>query len=205
MIPPDERLMISALQHYVYCPRQFAIIHQEQYWRENFFTADGRQLHRRVDLPGRNSKSAKRRVEYALPLASEKLGLTGVADAVEFLSGNIIVPVEYKRGKDKPDDRDRVQLCAQTLCLEEMMKTKIELGALFYFENRERVPVEIDESLRSFTLSVIKACQKIMAGGEYEVPVYAKRCRACSLFEYCLPPTLKSCAITEFFAKELIE
>lgn len=127
-IPADEMIMISALQHYVYCPRQFYIGHVEQYWKDNCFTADGKRLHERVDLPG-NHRESGRRVEYALPLSSRTYGITGVADAVEFTADSVM-PVEYKRGREKPDNRDAVQLCAQVFCLEEMLKCSISRAVL---------------------------------------------------------------------------
>jgi len=201
-IPADEMIMISALQHYVYCPRQFYIGHVEQYWKDNYFTADGKRLHDRVDLPG-NHRESGRRVEYALPLSSRTYGITGVADAVEFTADSVM-PVEYKRGREKPDNRDAVQLCAQVFCLEEMLKCSISRAGLFYFETRERVPVEIDEVLRTETAEAVAACRRILETGICEVPVYSKRCRGCSFLEYCMPPR-KPFSAAEYLAGVLGE
>ena len=188
MFDDGEFLMISALQHYRYCPRQFALIHLEGYWKENYYTSDGRCLHRRVDLPG-NHRSARRRVEYALQLSSKALGICGTADAVEFCGGNEVVPVEYKRGKAKADDCDRVQLCAQAFCLEEMLDCEIPTGGLFYFETRERLCVPLDDDLRTSCREAIAHCRQILDSGKVPCMSYErKRCAACSLLEYCMPP-----------------
>jgi len=132
----NEYLSLSALQHILFCERQCALIHVEQLWVENRFTAEGRVMHERVDRGDRAGRG-KIRIEYSLPLKSAKLGLTGKADVVEFhLSGKaengwIPFPVEYKRGKPKKNDSDKVQLCAQALCLEEMLDTEVEQGLSF--------------------------------------------------------------------------
>ena len=201
-IPEDERIMISALQHCAFCPRQFHIIHVEGLWRDNFFTADGKRLHERVDLPG-SRRERGRRVEYALPLSSAQYGLAGIADAVEFLADSA-APVEYKRGKRKPDDRDAIQLCAQALCLEEMLKTPVPRGSLFYFETREKVSVDLDAKLREKTKETIAACRKMLETGFCEAFLYSKKCRACSLLEICMPPRRRFSA-TECWKKAVKE
>lgn len=187
----EDYIMISALQHYRFCPRQFALVHLDKYWGENFFTRDGKHKHERVDLPGAH-RSAGRRVEYALPLANCELGIYGVADAVEFLNEkneNTVAPVEYKRGKEKTEDCDEIQLCAQVLCLEKMMHISIKNAWLFYFETRSRVEVSITEELRNKCIEVIEACHLLLSSGEMPKAVYSpKKCRPCSLFEYCMPP-----------------
>ena len=201
-IPEDERIMISALQHYAYCPRQFHIIHVERLWRENFFTADGKRLHERVDLPGSRCGRG-RRVEYALPLASARYGLAGLADAVEF-SADSATPIEYKRGRRKPDNRDAVQLCAQAFCLEEMLNASVPRGCLFYFETRERISIELDDALRAETAATIDACRKMLETGFCEEFPYSKKCRACSLLELCMPPRRRFSA-TEYWKEALKE
>lgn len=192
----DDFIMISALQHYQYCPRQFALIHLEQFWQENFFTRDGKHLHERVELPG-SHRSAGRRVEYALPLANHELGIAGVADAVEFLSrkdGSAVAPVEYKRGEAKEDDCDRIQLCAQVFCLEEMMKISIDRAWLFYFETRSRLEVEITPELRAECRAVIAGCREIFDSGRTPLAIRSAKCRGCSLADYCMAPeALRSC------------
>ena len=144
----DDTLPISALQHLAFCPRQWALIHLEQVWVENGRTAEGRLLHERADLPG-GSRRAEVKTVRGLWLRSERLRLTGRADIVEFKPEPF--PVEYKRGKSKPDDCDIVQLCAQALCLEEMLDTTIHSGAIFYGNPRRRLEVEFTPQLRSRT------------------------------------------------------
>ncbi len=137
----DDLFMISALQHYAFCPRQCALIHIEQAWLENRWTAEGRILHERVHEQEGESRAGVR-IERGLPLRSLRLGLVGVADVVEFHplpgGGWQLFPVEYKRGKPKPDHCDEVQLCAQAMCLEEMMGVEVSQGALFYGKTRHR-------------------------------------------------------------------
>ena len=196
-IPEEEWIPISALQHYMYCPRQFGLIHLEQVWRENFFTRDGKHRHERVDLPG-NRRSTGRRVEYALPLASREYGLAGIADAVEFLkekNRTSIAPVEYKRGGAGAAECDSVQLCAQVFCLEEMMNLSIGTAWLFYFETRSREEVPMTEELRGRCRETIAACHALMESGQTPRAEYVPaRCRACSLIEFCMPPQkLRSC------------
>ena len=132
----DDALPISGLQHLAFCPRQWALIHLEQVWVENGRTAEGRLLHERADLPGESRRASVRTVR-GMWLRSERLRLTGRADIVEFRPAPY--PVEYKRGKSKPNDCDTVQLCAQALCLEEMLQSKIERGAIFYGDPRRRL------------------------------------------------------------------
>ena len=201
--PADEWVMISALQHFVFCPRQFAVIHVEKYWKDNFFTADGERLHARVDLPG-SHRTSGRRVEYAMPISSARYGIAGTADAVELLSGGAVVPVEYKRGHEKLTDCDAVQLCAQAFCLEEMMQVEIPVGGLFYFETRERCEVVLDAALRERTADIIRRCSDILSGAvPAPPPLYSAKCRACSLAEYCMPPRSKHSAL-EYLRKEVV-
>lgn len=203
-----DYLMISALQHFLYCPRQFALIHVEQHWKDNFFTAQGEVLHKRVDLAG-TRRGTRRRVEYALPLGSARLRLAGRADAVEFIhdeSEESVHPVEYKRGKSKISDCDKVQLCAQALCLEEMMNCAISEADLFYFETRERLPVALDSQLRSETLKTVEACHALIAKSVTPQAFYdPKRCNACSLFEYCMPKRRGTISATDFLKESLCE
>ena len=135
MYSDEELIPISALNHLLFCERRFAMVHIERIWQENIFTAQGQVMHQRVDR-GDQMDRGQMRVEYGLPLKSARLGLTGQADVVEFHRSDdsskwVPFPVEYKRGKPKKDLTDKVQLCAQALCLEEMLNLKIECGALF--------------------------------------------------------------------------
>jgi CRISPR-associated exonuclease Cas4 len=185
-----DLIPISALQHTLYCARQCALIHVEQAWVENRFTAEGRILHDKADQPGRQTRRGVRTVT-AMPLRSLQLGVSGVADVVELhKSGGktLPYPVEYKRGSPKAHRADEVQLCAQAICLEEMFVVDIVEGALFYGERCRRSPVAFDADLRRLTADTASETRKmILAGVVPRVAYEAKRCRACSLLEICQP------------------
>jgi CRISPR-associated exonuclease Cas4 len=185
-----EPIPISALQHAVYCLRQAALIHLERMWEENRFTAEGQVLHVSADKPGSRHVRGVRRVT-ALPLASRRHNIAGVADLVEFRregGREIPFPVEYKRGKPKLHRADEVQLCAQALCLEEMTGQAVPQGALFYAQTKRRVEVPFDENLRTETTAVIGALRQVFASRNTPPPTVKKdRCRACSLLDLCRP------------------
>ncbi len=186
-----EKIFLSRLQHYLYCPRQIALIELEDIWTENRFTAEGQILHQRVNQADQQKRGDIRTV-WALRLSSETLGIEGVADVVEFhrQSGGAEMPypIEYKRGKPKSHRADEVQLCAQALCLEEMHGTVISEGALFYGETKRRQSVVFDPELRALTQEVIHACRHIVASGQTPKAVFeTKKCRGCSLAEECHP------------------
>jgi CRISPR-associated exonuclease, Cas4 family len=189
----DELIAISALNHYVYCPRRCALIHIEQIWNENLFTAEGRIMHEKVHQEHSESR-VNIRIEYGVPLRSLRLGLIGKADVVEFhcLMENTWqpFPVEYKRGKPKLDDCDKVQLCAQAMCLEEMLGVEIQRGALFYGKTRRRLDVVFDNALRSKTEDTAGKARALIESGQTPQPVYTKKCESCSLVGECLPKTI---------------
>jgi len=186
----DDPIPISALQHAVYCLRQAALIHIERIWEENRFTAEGRVLHAATDEPGGRYSRGVRRVS-AVPLASRRLGLAGVADVVEFHRSDGVetpYPVEFKRGKPKAHRADEAQLCAQALCLEEMTGHPVLEGALFYGETRRRVAVRFDEDLRRLTENAAAALRDLFASGRTPTAEYDRRkCDACSLIDLCRP------------------
>jgi CRISPR-associated exonuclease Cas4 len=186
----DDLIMISALQHIAFCERQCALIHIEQIWDENRATAEGRIMHERVHEQDHESRGSVR-IEYGIPLRSLKLGLVGKADAVEFhrLGKDTWqpFPVEYKRGKPKPDHYDLIQLCAQAICLEEMLSVLVPGGAIFYGRTRRRLDVAFDEVLRKETEEAAKRAHELIASGITPPPVYEKRCERCSLIGECLP------------------
>lgn len=167
-------MMISAIEHYSYCPRQCGLIHIEDVFDENVFTIRGRQVHDRVDEPIARFERGKR-VERALPIWSETFGLTGRADVVEIEEGTqgviIPMPVEYKSGKARHADHASLQLCAQAICLEEMFKVPVTQGALYFFAEKKRLLVAIDSELRRQTLAVVDAIRAMMAGGGLPAPV----------------------------------
>jgi CRISPR-associated exonuclease Cas4 len=192
--PLDDLVMISALQHYAFCPRQCALIHIEQIWQESGRTAEGRIMHERVHDESRASRGDVR-IDYGVSLRSLRLGLIGKADVVEFHRQSdgywLPFPVEYKRGKPKADDCDKVQLCAQAICLEEMLDAVIPAGALFYGQTRHRLDVVFDESLRQETEEAARRTHDLIASGRTPPPIYEKRCESCSLMVECLPKTIQ--------------
>ena len=192
--PLDDLIQLSALQHMAFCPRQCALIHVEQIWTESGRTAEGRIMHERVHDENRESRGSVR-IEYGVALRSLRLGLIGKADVVEFRrqpDGSWLpFPVEYKRGRPKADDCDKVQLCSQAICLEEMLAVSIPEGALFYGQTRHRVDVAFDEALRQKTEDTARRARELIASGRTPKPVYAKRCESCSLVAECLPKTIQ--------------
>ena len=184
-------ISLSALQHYAFCPRQCALIHNEQAWAENYLTAQGRSLHERVDSGEPETRKGVR-FERSVHVSAQRLGISGIIDMVEHdIQTGRLKPVEYKRGKPKPEPFDEIQLCAQALCLEEMTGQTISEGALWYMQTRHRVPVAFSDGLRTQTLAVIAQVRELLASGQTPPPVYGKRCKACSLLEICQPKLLE--------------
>lgn len=181
-----DLLPLSALQHFDYCPRQSALIHLEQQWSENRFTAEGRAQHERVDRPEHETRKGIR-YEYAVPLRSLQLGLIGKADVIEFHPDKIY-PVEHKRGRPKPTHCDWIQLCAQALCLEEMINTTIPEGAIFYGQPRRRQEIVFSDELRLETKETARALHELIGSGVTPTAQYnRKKCKACSLHDLCMP------------------
>lgn len=203
MPPPDrheraeadeEPMPISALQHVVYCPRQAALIHLDRLWAENRFTAEGDVLHAVSDKGATRRARGVRRV-HALPLRCARLNLIGVADLVEFETGpngrETATPVEYKRGKPKLHRADEIQLCAQALCLEEMLGVSIPEGALYYAQMKRRVRVPFDADLRVLTEAAAREFSAVLGSDMAPPPTpHASRCRACSLLDLCRPKAI---------------
>ncbi|GAA0601517.1 CRISPR-associated protein Cas4 [Caenispirillum bisanense] len=189
-----DLLPLSALQHLVFCPRQCVLIHGERQWAENRLTAEGRVLHDRVDTPEEEVRGGLR-IARAVPLASRRLGLTGRADVVEFYRDPAApdapwrpLPVEYKRGRHKDHDADRVQLCAQALCLEDMLGLPVPEGALFYGQPRRRQRVPFDAALRARTEDLAAELRRLLRAPALPPPlVDDPRCRSCSLVDICRP------------------
>jgi len=201
MFSEDDLLPISALQHLAFCERQWGLIHLECLWDENQLTAQGRHLHEKTDSPETEVR-ADIRTARGLRLRSLRLGLSGIADVVEFHrspEGMMLdgvdglwqpLPVEYKRGRPKPDHCDEVQLCAQALCLEEMTKTTINVGMLYYGMPRRRYEVQIDSALRDITEGLCKHLHELTQAGKTPTARFEKKCKMCSLMNQCLPETL---------------
>ena len=202
--PEDELIPLSALQHFVYCPRQCGLIHIEQVWSENVFTAEGRIMHEKADT-ARFESRGDIRIEYGVPMRSLRLGLIGKADVVEFQRTENgkwrPFPVEYKRGKPKADDCDRVQLCAQAICLEEMLSVEIKEGALFYGRTRRREDVAFDKGLRLETEEVARKVHELIAKGITPKPECSKKCEKCSLLDLCMPRTCSKSSASNYLLK----
>lgn len=182
----EELVAISALQHYAYCPRQCALIHVEQTFDENLFTLRGRRAHEKVDeAKGRRREGV--RVEHALPLWSERLGLVGRADAVEFHPSGPAYPVEHKVGPRKERRADDIQLCAQALCLEEMLQAPIPRGAIFHHASGRRREVLFTAQLRAETEDCVAQVRALLSEGRLPPPVADARCPPCSLLDACMP------------------
>jgi CRISPR-associated exonuclease Cas4 len=180
----ENALPLSGLQHLAFCPRQWALIHLEQAWAENRLTSEGRLLHEKADLPGQSRRHDLRTVR-GLSLASRRLGLTGRADVVEFRPEPF--PFEYKRGRRKPNDCDLVQLCAQALCLEEMLGQSVPRGAIFYGEPRRRLEVEFSPQLRARTETLAAEMHRLYKSRETPPAKPGNYCQKCSLLNICLP------------------
>lgn len=186
----DELIQLSALEHYSYCPRQCALIHIEQTFDENLYTLRGRAVHEGVDVESSHLKEGIR-YERSLPIWSERLRLMGKADMVEFHE-NIPYPVEYKSGRHKPGHHENLQVCAQALCLEEMLGVKVEKGAIFWHASRERKEILFTEDMRKQVEVVAIAAHKMITERYLPPPVNDKRCRDCSLRESCLPSAIQN-------------
>lgn len=178
-----EEIMLSALQHYAYCPRQCALIHLEQVFTENEFTMKGNISHKRVHDEKNTASEAN-----AITLWSDDYGLIGRSDKIEW-NGKIPVPVEYKYGRINKSTKlpDEIQLCAQALCLEEMFQCHIDQGAVFYVSSQRRQPVMFTPHLRQKTISIIEQAREMIMNGELPKPVNDARCKNCSLIDICMP------------------
>jgi len=182
---------VSALQHYLFCPRQCALIHVEQIWKEDGATAEGRILHERVDN-GRPDRRRGVRTVRGLALRSFTHGLAGKADAVEFAGGTSApYPVEYKRGRPKSHRADEVQLCAQALCLEEMFGLPIVEGALFYAQTKKRQVVPFEAELRALTIRIAIEVRRMLAENRTPPPRVTPACKRCSLADSCRPKRME--------------
>jgi CRISPR-associated exonuclease Cas4 len=219
MYSEDDLLPLSGLQHLVFCERQWGLIHIEQQWEENRLTSEGRILHEKVHDAGREARPGIVTAR-GLHLHSFRLGLSGQSDVVEFHqsvpgeAGAVQLPerkgwwrpfpVEYKRGRPKADGCDEVQLCAQALCLEEMLGVAIDGGALFYGVSRRRKTVPLDERLRIRTETLARRLHELYSARVTPPAVYAKKCDRCSLYDRCLPrPASKRGAVKRYIAREL--
>ena len=232
MYSEDDLLPISALQHLQYCRRRCALVHIEGMWTENAMTAEGRVLHERAHQPGAGNSDGVRTAR-GLRLCSRELGLFGVADIVEFYRVEMPsrpaplpegegsnapgcelpnapgrwrpFPVEYKRGKRKAEQSYFVQLCAQALCLEEMLKTEVPEGALYHGKSRRRQPVAFDAALRARTIELAAKLHELIAAGSVPPPEYGPKCKFCSLRPQCVPKLPRSRSAQAYLEKSVRE
>ena len=204
MFSEDDLLQLSGLQHLAFCERQWGLIHLEGVWMENLFTAQGRLMHDRAH-EYQVEKRGDLRIVRALWMHSLRLGLSGKADVVEFhklaeeedpsLGAKLPhtaglwkpFPVEYKRGRPKKNRCDEIQLCAQAICLEEMLEVRIPAGALFYGRTKKRTDVAFDQTLRGITESLSKRMHELTHIGITPPPEYGKKCESCSIKSACMP------------------
>ncbi|WP_255332296.1 CRISPR-associated protein Cas4 [Methanocalculus taiwanensis] len=196
---PDDYLLLSGIQHFAFCRRQWALIHIEQLWKENVLTFGGRQMHRNADDPFFTESRGDLLISRSVPLVSHSLKVYGIADVVEYhrsdtgvaISGRegywTVVPVEYKAGRKKPDDRDEVQLCAQAICLEEMYRTRIEKGYLYYGKTRRRTEVLFDDEIRRRVAELVAGMYELYDAGITPPALLLPHCKNCSLIDLCMP------------------
>lgn len=187
--PADEIVALSALQHWIYCPRQCGLIHLEQAFEDNIHTARGQAVHHLVDTPGYEIKSGVR-VERALPVWCDRLNLIGKADLVEFHPDGSVYPVEFKHGAKRQKLHDDIQLAAQAICLEEMLNRPVPKGAIFHATSHRRREVSITPELKQLVEETADAIRAMLASGRLPPPVNDARCRECSLKDICQPEAL---------------
>jgi CRISPR-associated exonuclease Cas4 len=213
----DDLLPLSGIQHFLFCRRQWALIHVERQWQENALTTEGRFMHKRTDDPFftevRNGVITAR----AVPVASYRIGLSGVCDVVEFTASTdgvrlpgrdglyLAAPVEYKRGKEKHDHSDETQLCAQAMCLEEMLSLTIPTGYMYYGQTRHRVQVDFTAELRTLVKEMSGEMHNYFSRGYTPRVKPFKGCRSCSLADVCLPLLEKKAITASRYLKQQVE
>ncbi len=185
----EELIMVSAIQHFSYCPRQCALIHVEQVFDENIFTIRGRAAHNRVDQPGSNLDEGIR-IERALPIWSERIGLVGKADLVEFHDSHPY-PVDYKHGPKRVKEHDDLQLCAIAMCLEEMTGKSVPKGAIYHVSSRRRREVTFNNDMREKVEKYTVQIREMIEKGIVPPAEYNEKCRNCSLIDACLPEVVE--------------
>jgi CRISPR-associated exonuclease Cas4 len=213
----DDYLMISGIQHFKFCRRQWALIHVEQQWAENVHTVTGELMHKKAHDPYLTEKRKDTIIVRALPVSSRELGISGECDVVEFhkcedgiqLHGHrglySVFPVEYKKGKPKLTEEDKLQVVAQALCLEEMFSTRVAQGAIFYGETRRREQIEITEELREEVIHMLAEMHQYYARKYTPKVKPSKVCNACSLKDICLPKLNKTVSVKTYIEQRLEE
>ena len=203
MYSEDEYLMISGIQHYLFCKRQRALIHIENEWGDNAFTKNGEIIHNKTDNPLIKEKRGRKIISRAMPVSSKKLGISGILDTIEFYKANEGIKifgkkgywnpiiVEYKSGKEKKYQYDKAQLMAEALCIEEMFTTEIKKGYIYYNKTDERLEIEFDNNLRKLTIGTIFEMHKAYQEKNIPTASYYRKCNLCSLNDKCLPRLTK--------------
>lgn len=214
MYSEDDFLMLSGVQHYYFCKRQWALIHIEQQWAENQSTMEGNYLHEKADMPFFKEKRKDFLISRAVPVSSEILGLAGIIDVIEFRRSDdgiklnrhvgawIPEVIEYKRGKEKPDERDIVQLCAQVICLEEKWDVRIDKSYLYYFKTNKRIEVLITNELRDKVIEISKDMHRLYNEQKIPPAEFFKNCQLCSLYDICMPRITKRRASVDNYLYE---
>ncbi len=215
MYAEEDYLMLSGIQHFAFCRRQWALIHIEQQWAENYRTTAGELMHKKAHDEGAFEKRGSLLTVRGLRICSRELGLSGQCDVVEFHQDEngielfgydgkwIPVPVEYKHGEPKEYNADELQLCAQAICLEEMFQTDIMEGYLFYGESRRRSHVEFADSLREEVKMTVREMHELFQRGYTPNVKPAKRCRACSLENLCVPKLCKTMKVRKYIEQNI--
>lgn len=213
----EEFLLLSGIQHFCFCRRQWALIHIEQQWQDNLKTTEGNIVHTRCHDDNLYEKRNDLLVTRGLRLCSRTLGVVGQCDVVEFTKSEIgavlakhaglwqVCPIEYKRGKSKTIDADRLQLCCQAMCLEEMLACRIDYGYLYYHETHRREKVDFTDTLRSTVKSMLEEMHQYYSRGYTPKVKVRSGCRSCSLSEICLPVLCKNVSVANYYAKFLKE
>ena len=213
----DEYLMLSGIQHFCFCRRQWALIHLEQQWAENVRTVDGEIFHKNAHDKERHETRGNQIIVRGMPVSSATLGISGECDVVEFHRSETgvsihgkpgtyeIIPIEYKRGEAKKDDCDRLQLAAQAMCLEEMFSTTISEGALYYGETRRRENITFSQELRDEVKEIFQEMHQYYERGYTPKVKKSKACNSCSLKEICLPKLEKTISVSDYIAQALKE
>lgn len=213
----DEYLQLAGIQHFLFCRRQWALIHIEQQWNENVLTAEGNLLHEKAHDGYTGEKRNGTIISRGMPIQSRVLGISGICDIVEFRKSEDgislygqegtynVYPVEYKRGKPKEDDMDRMQLTAQAMCLEEMLCCTIVEAYLYYGETRHRVKVEITEEMKRRCEGCFEEMHQLYKKGYTPKVKKSKSCRACSLNELCLPQLSNTMEASQYILQHVQE
>jgi len=213
----DDFLMLSGIQHFQFCKRQWALIHVEQQWEENVRTVEGQYLHRRADQPFTREKRGEKLIVRAMPVKSNQMKVTGICDVVEFIKDDNGIeihgsdgkfkpyPVEYKRGKPKKDDADLLQLTAQALCLEEMLLCEIDTGYMYYHEIKHRVEVLLTSDIKEKVRSIFLEMQDYY-GRKYTPKVKTGSfCKSCSLHSVCMPELMNKRSVKSYIEGKIGE